>query len=32
MPEDVDLLLTHGPPEGICDLTHKGKNAGSQFL
>jgi hypothetical protein len=22
VPDDVDILITHGPPKGVLDLTH----------
>jgi Icc-related predicted phosphoesterase len=32
MPDDLDVLLTHGPPYGFCDLTAEGVHAGSLSL
>ncbi|KIM31767.1 hypothetical protein M408DRAFT_327204 [Serendipita vermifera MAFF 305830] len=32
IPEDVDILLTHGPPRGILDLTSRGVLAGCAAL
>jgi len=32
IPEDTDLLITHGPPFGIGDLTARGDKAGCQDL
>jgi len=32
IPNEVDVLITHGPPRGIMDGTISGENAGSQFL
>ena len=32
IPDDVDILLTHGPPFGICDLTLEQVHAGSKTL
>jgi Icc-related predicted phosphoesterase len=32
MPDDIDVLLTHGPPYGFCDLTADGVHAGSLSL
>lgn len=32
IPETVDVLVTHGPPRGILDLTADGVNAGSLAL
>ena len=32
IPNDTDVLITHGPPKGICDLTDQGDNAGCQEL
>jgi Icc-related predicted phosphoesterase len=32
MPDDIDVLLTHGPPFGLCDLTAEGVHAGSTSL
>ena len=32
MPKDVDVLITHGPPAGVGDLTVKGIRAGCQVL
>ncbi|KAL4229003.1 metallophosphoesterase domain-containing protein 1 [Mactra antiquata] len=28
IPDDVDILMTHGPPYGICDITKRGLHAG----
>lgn len=32
IPEDTDILLTHGPPKGYKDLTPRGDHAGSRAL
>ncbi|TFK25050.1 hypothetical protein FA15DRAFT_591415 [Coprinopsis marcescibilis] len=32
IPNDIDILLTHSPPHGICDVTREGKNAGCPYL
>ena len=32
IPEGIDILITHGPPYGIGDLTARGDNAGCQDL
>ena len=32
IPEGIDILITHGPPYGIGDLTTRGDNAGCQDL
>lgn len=32
IPEDTDILLTHGPPWGIGDMTSRGENAGCEDL
>jgi Icc-related predicted phosphoesterase len=32
IPEDTDVLITHGPPFGIGDLTTRGENTGCQDL
>lgn len=32
IPDDVDVLITHGPPKGILDRTISRENAGSQSL
>jgi Icc-related predicted phosphoesterase len=32
MPEKIDILITHGPPFGILDETHKENHAGSKGL
>jgi Icc-related predicted phosphoesterase len=32
IPRDTDVLITHGPPQGILDLTQQGEYAGSQEL
>jgi Icc-related predicted phosphoesterase len=32
IPDDVDILITHGPPLGILDLTVDGRNVGSMSL
>jgi len=32
IPEDTDVVVTHGPPEGICDETHAGTAVGSETL
>lgn len=32
IPEDVDILVTHGPPRGILDETHTGIHAGCDDL
>lgn len=29
IPEDVDILVTHGPPHGVLDDNHSGTNCGS---
>ena len=32
IPEDTDILMTHGPPHGIGDLTSRGERAGCEDL
>lgn len=32
IPEDLDVLITHGPPFGILDRTTNGENAGCPHL
>lgn len=32
IPSRVDVLLTHGPPHGILDMTNRGEHAGSLTL
>ena len=32
IPEDVDILITHGPPEGFGDKTQGGQNVGCADL
>jgi Icc-related predicted phosphoesterase len=32
IPAGIDVLLTHGPPEGILDQTHRGEAAGCRDL
>lgn len=32
IPQDTDVLVTHGPPANILDLTNRGPNAGSVSL
>jgi Icc-related predicted phosphoesterase len=32
IPPRVDVLITHGPPHGICDMTGRGELAGSATL
>lgn len=32
IPTDTDILITHGPPEGIMDMTTKGEHVGSPSL
>jgi len=32
IPENIDILITHGPPKGILDLTADGVNAGCEEL
>lgn len=32
IPADTDVLITHGPPAGILDMTPSGKQAGCQDL
>jgi predicted phosphohydrolase len=32
IPADLDVLLTHGPPLGVCDWAARGANAGSAAL
>ncbi len=32
IPENIDILLTHGPAYGICDRTCRGDNVGSKEL
>ncbi|MDX8341744.1 metallophosphatase domain-containing protein [Draconibacterium sp. IB214405] len=32
IPENVDILITHGPPKGILDNTVNGENAGCEAL
>ncbi|MCS6866407.1 MAG: metallophosphatase domain-containing protein [Gemmataceae bacterium] len=32
IPAGVDILITHGPPRGILDRTHRGQSAGSATL
>ena len=31
-PEKVDCMITHGPPKGILDMTHRGQHVGSTSL
>ena len=30
--ESVDIILTHGPPKGVCDQDHTGQNVGDEDL
>lgn len=32
VPEDVDVLITHTPPRGICDSNSRGKSCGCEWL
>jgi Icc-related predicted phosphoesterase len=32
IPDDVDIVLSHGPPKGICDMTANGLGVGDQDL
>jgi len=32
IPMDTDVLITHGPPYGILDLTHEGEKVGCEEL
>ena len=32
IPDDIDILITHGPPLGIFDKTDRGENVGSKSL
>jgi Icc-related predicted phosphoesterase len=33
LPEKIDILITHGPPSGILDVSiHNGLNVGCAFL
>ncbi len=32
IPDDTDILITHGPPYGFCDLTDRGIHAGCEEL
>lgn len=32
IPDDTDILVTHGPPAGICDLTTTGESVGCAAL
>lgn len=32
IPADTDVLITHGPPEGVLDLVPRGEHAGSETL
>jgi Icc-related predicted phosphoesterase len=32
IPDDTDILITHGPPEGILDMTHRSVNVGCRDL
>jgi|SRR5882757_196569 len=32
IPDDIDILITHGPPYGILDLTDEGRCVGSKSL
>ena len=32
IPDDIDILLTHCPPKGFCDIVPRGENAGSSSL
>ena len=32
IPDDIDILITHGPPLGIFDTTDRGENVGSKSL
>ena len=32
IPEDVNILVTHGPPKGILDMTMSGENVGCEDL
>lgn len=32
IPEDTDILVTHGPPLGILDMNEEGENCGCEYL
>jgi len=32
IPDDIDVLLTHSPPKGCCDMTPRGETCGSSSL
>lgn len=32
IPEELDVLICHGPPHGILDMTYEGESAGCEFL
>ncbi|KAF8526837.1 Metallo-dependent phosphatase [Hysterangium stoloniferum] len=32
IPMDIDILLTHGPPYGVHDVTSRGKHAGCKYM
>lgn len=32
IPDDIDILITHGPPYGVLDKTDRGKHVGSKTL
>lgn len=32
IPDNTDILITHGPPYGILDLTYDGRNVGCPYL
>ena len=32
IPDDIDILITHGPPHGILDKTYRNENVGSKSL
>jgi Icc-related predicted phosphoesterase len=32
IPDDIDILITHGPPKGILDITQNGDNVGCEDL
>ena len=32
LPEEIDILVTHCPPFGVCDITHKGYHVGCKYL
>ena len=32
IPQNLDILITHGPPKGILDMTHRGESVGCEDL